>query len=92
MAEENGNGKITDEEKAKAIDMVPEKEAPCPDNEAFIEGNVMTVKIYLWGDAAFAKSIGAMELAKDLVKSHFGAMAMRKQMERPRIIKPPTIH
>jgi len=81
MSDENGN---TPEE--KGTDAMDQKE-----NTAVIKNGIMTVVLNFENDsAAFAKAIGSLELAKDLVKNYFGKKAMVDSImkERSTLIRP----
>lgn len=86
------NGKLNGkpaEEILKEIPVMSRDEA-APPNECYIEDHVMVLKMYLWGDAAYAKTVGSLELAKDVVKNHFTALAAANMLKRQKtgIIRP----
>lgn len=73
---------------------VKEEKKPDPSlNSAWVDGGVMTIKLYLEGaDNAFACAIGSLVLAQDMVKNHFTQKALADAAIRSRttlrIIKP----
>lgn len=58
-------------------------------NRAVVVDGIMTVTLFLSDDeAGFAKAIGSLVLAQDMVKSHFAQKAMREKVSgiiRPRL-------
>lgn len=95
MSDETKDETITEEKpmltEAQPVGAADKGADEPPDNSSFIENGVMEIKIYLWGTRAYASSIGALELAKDVVKAHFSQIAMRNAMSKPKLIKP-SIH
>lgn len=84
--EANGNDNKPEESKAE----VPADEKIKVElrlNKAAIQDGVMTMVLYLEeSDSDFAKAIGSLVLAQDMVKGYFTKKMVREQLEKERVM------